>query len=89
MEIRRVDPELIPPTTAKDHGSRVAMDRKHPEQTPERKRGKHAPPEDSPDEQQEASSHEHKAANADTYNPGGHVQHGDPDQEPHTIDFIA
>ena len=88
MEIRRVDPELIPPTTASDHSGRVVMNRKQSKRSKEQQRKNDPPQDETSDEQADVAAGEHQSAHATTYNPEGHVQQqGDSEQESHTIDF--
>lgn len=88
MEIRRLESELIPPTTASEHGARVDKDRQG------RSSQQHARDNKRPDESGaqdgDGAGGEEKSVPAAVYQPDGHVQEHPPtDDTPHAIDFIA
>ncbi|MHB9130824.1 MAG: hypothetical protein ACYDBB_07000 [Armatimonadota bacterium] len=89
MEIRRVDPELIPPTVASDHSARAEMDRRPVSDRRQRGKRQHH---DAASEQQgeQMLADEHHPAHATTYSAEGHLEERDlPHDETHRIDFIV
>lgn len=87
MDIRRIDPDLIAPAPASEHGTRVAINRR-PGDSREQRHGKHPPPED--DEPQTTPEPPEESKPATVYDPEGHVQDREEQSgSGHAIDFRA
>lgn len=85
IEIRKVEPERIPPPPAGDHSGRVEIERR-PHDPPEQGGGKHRQP--KPDDEQPAE--EAAAVSIQTYDPEGRMEEHDlPGAQTHRIDFTA
>jgi hypothetical protein len=86
IEIRKVDPERIPPTPAGDHSARVSVERRPQERQPDDSGKRQPPPEDEPTPAEESAG----APSIQTYDPEGHVEDHDlPGSQPRRIDFTA
>jgi hypothetical protein len=85
IEIRKVEPERIPPPPASDHSGRVQIERR-PHDQAEHEGGKQRRP--KPEE--ELAAEEPAAPSIQTYDPDGHMEEHDlPGTQTHRIDFTA
>lgn len=87
MDIRRIEPDLIRPPAASEHGARVVNPRRQREQP----HGNPGHPHDAPDEtpEEQPSHQEHDTPPVRTYQPDGHVHEEGVEHERHAIDFTA
>lgn len=87
MEIRRIEPELIHPPKASEHGTRADNERRPGGQS--RQRRGHAG--DEPEDEHAADAAvDETAPPARTYQPDGHLHQDDaPGGEHHAIDYKA
>lgn len=91
MEIRRIEPDLIPPTVASDRGARVNADSQRKQEMPSQKDDQHQ--RRSSEESNgttDLAAADQESADVKTYDPDGFIQpQSHSEVENHNIDFRA